>query len=185
MAGANTLRPIVLPEPVSQPFWSRGKFGMLGTAAWLCLVGMGSSQPLLHASSPVPATGTSPTCRIQQRTPLYVGFANGVSLDSFEESAVASRNIVREIRHWACDASTSTSVAVPSLQLAFARSTPVRLERVQFDDPALAHAHVVLSSTVAEHDKLHWRVDVTQGAEAGWAVTRTGIAGAEDLAEPQ
>lgn len=184
MAGANTLRPIVVLEPVPQPFTSRGKFGMLGTAAWLCLAGMGASQPMLHAASPPPATSTSPSCRIQQRTPLYVGFADNVSLDSFEESAIASRNIVREIRHWACDASTSTSVAVPSLQLAFARSTPVRLERVQFDDAALAHAHVVLSDTAADSDKLHWRIDLTQAAEAGWAVTATGIASGDDLAEP-
>lgn len=156
---------------------------MLGTAAWLCLAGMGSSQPVLEAAPSVPAS--SPRCRVQQRTPLYVGFPEGVALDSFEATALASRDIVREIRHWACGASTSPSVAVPSLQLAFAQSAPMRLDRLQFADTELVHAHVVLTSLAAPDDDRHWRVDLTRAAQTGWAVTHTGIASAQDLGDPQ
>lgn len=181
MAGANTLRPIVMPEPASTKSPRRAKFGMFGTAAWLCLAGMGSSQPLLHAASP--AAAAAPPCRIQQRTPLFVGFADNVSLDSFEDSAIASRHIVREVRHWACGTSTPTSVAVPSLQLALVQSAQVRIERVQFDDAELAHAHVVLSSPVAEDKRFYWRIDVTQAADAAWAVASTSIASERDIAD--
>jgi len=117
---------------------------------------------------------------IQQRAPLYVGFAPDARLDSFEKSAVASRDIVLEIKHWGCDASTSMNVAVPSLQLAFARSVSVRIERVQFDDVALVHAHVMLSSG----ENQQWRVDLTRDAEVGWTVTGTGTASSDDLIAP-
>lgn len=154
---------------------------MLGTAAWLCLAGMGSSQPILHAEAPAPVT--SPACAIQQRTPLYVGFALDAGLDSFEDSAVASRDIVREIKHWGCDASTTMTVAVPSLQLAFARSARVRIERLQFDDPELIHAHVMLSNGENTSRQQHWRADLTRGAELGWTVTGTGTVNADALTD--
>ncbi|HTU61779.1 MAG TPA: hypothetical protein VMF89_25155 [Polyangiales bacterium] len=141
---------------------------------------MGSSQPLLQAAA-VPAPVLSPACVIQQRAPLFVGFAPGARLDSFEDSALASRDIVREIKHWGWDASTSMTVAVPSLQLAFARSAAVLIERLQFDDVELAHAHVMLSSGESTPKQQHWRADLTRGAEAGWTVTATGIASADDL----
>jgi hypothetical protein len=113
-----------------------------------------------------------------------VGFPDNVSLDSFEATALASRDIVREIRHWGCDESTSTAVAVPSLQLAFARSATIRLDRLQFGDAALTQAHVVLSSGTDESDRSNWRVDLTRATDVGWAVTHTGIASARDLADP-
>ena len=140
---------------------------------------MGSSHPTLHAAAPAPASG--PACAIQQRTPLYVGFAPGARLDSFEDSAGASREILREIKHWGCDASTSMAVAVPSLQLAFARSAAVRIERLQFDDPELVHAHVMLSSGESTPEQQQWRADLTRGAEVGWTVTGTGIASPDEL----
>jgi hypothetical protein len=182
MAGANTLRPIAVPSVPAESFARRRKFGMVGTAAWLCLAGVGSSQPLLQAAVPAPVPGHA--CAIQQRAPLYVGLAPGARLDSFEKSAVASRDIVREIKHWGCDASTSMSVAVPSLQLAFARSGGVRIERLQFDDSELLHAHVMLSSLDTTARNPQWRADLTRDAELGWRVTGTGTASADDLAAP-
>lgn len=155
---------------------------MLGTAAWLCLAGMGSSQPVSQVAPAAPAS--TPPCHVQQRTPLYVGFPDGMPLDSFEETALASRDIVREIRHWACGRSTSPSLAVPSLQLAFAHNASMRLDRLQFADTELAHAHVVLSSLAHEKSR-HWRVDLSRAPEVGWAVTHTRIASAQDLSESQ
>lgn len=181
MAGTDTLRPIAVPSVPAESLARRGKFGMLGTAAWLCLAGVGSSQPLLHAEVPEPLAG--PKCAIQQRAPLYVALPPRARLDSFEESAIASSDIVREIKHWGCDASTSMSVAVPSLQLAFARSGGVRIERLQFDDSELVHAHVLLSSADNTSKPPQWRADLTRGAEVGWTVTGTGTASLEDLAE--
>ena len=184
MAGADTLRPIVVAERSRVPPVQRGKFGILGTAAWLCLAGMGSSPPLLHTASASVVHADDAACRLHQRNPLYVGFPSGFSLGTFEESALASRNIVREMKHWACDASTSTAVAVPSLQMAFAGSAPIRLDRVQLDDSVLTHAYVVVSSGAQEHERQHWRVDLRRHPEAGWAVTGTGVADANDLVEP-
>jgi hypothetical protein len=155
----------------------RRRFGLLGTAGWLCLMGMGSSQSSLHASSAAPSV----PCVIQQKTPLYVGFADSMGLDMFEQTALESREILREVKHWACDESTDTSAAVPSLQLAFAKAEPMRLDRLQFDDPALARAHVLLSDAKT----LFWRIDLAHTDEQGWAVTRTGIASARDLADPE
>jgi hypothetical protein len=184
MAGANTLRPIVMAPTSSELPVRRGKFGLFGTAAWLCLAGMGSSQPILHAASSVHASGAS--CLIAQKTPLYVGVFDRTAYDSFGETALASRNIVREVRHWACGASTSLSVAVPSLQLAFARGAALRLDRMQFDDSDMVHAHVVLSSTdtVTQSGPQHWRIELTQAPERGWTVTGTDMASAQDLVVP-
>jgi hypothetical protein len=171
------IRPIDLPPSVPpKRLGHRARFGVLGTAGWLCLLGMGSSQPVLRAESP--AAGTP--CRIQQKTPLFVGFAQGMGLEKFEETAIASRDIVRELKHWACDDSVDTSAAVPSLQLAFARSEPIRLDRLQFDEPNLARAHVVLTDS----GRTGWRVDFAQSAENEWAVTSTAIATAQDSASP-
>lgn len=155
---------------------------MLGTGAWLCLVGMGSSQPISHAASPPVAANSS--CRLQQKTPLYVGMPEGGTLDNFEESAIASRNIVREVKQWACGASTRMSVAVPSLQLAFARRAAIQLDRLQFDDPELLQAHVVLSSPASASAALHWRVELNRRPGSSWEVTGTDIASPRDLAEP-
>lgn len=177
MAAANTLRPIAVPAAPAESSAPRGRFGTLGIAAWLCLAGMGSSKPGLHAQGLAPVE--SPSCTIKQRTPLYVGFAEGTTLDTFEGSALASSEIVREIKHWGCGASTSMAVAVPSLQLTFARTEALIIESLKFDDPEFVHAHVVLSSSASALQ--HWRVDLTQGPEAGWIVSSTGIASLEDL----
>lgn len=142
---------------------------------------MGTAQPQLHAAPKVHAASSA--CRIQQRAPLFVGFAPGATLNSFEESAIASRKIVREVKHWVCGASTSLSVAVPSLQLAFARSEALELSRVQFDDLDLVHAHVVLSSMRSAGEQEHWRVDLSRQPEEQWRVMATGIARPEDLPE--
>ena len=182
MAGPITLRPIVTVPAAADASVRRGKFGLLGIAGWLCLVGMGSSQPISHAASPAPASSAS--CRLHQRTPFYVGLPEGAPLDSFEESAIATRHIVREVKQWACGASTRLSVAVPSLQLAFARNAPIQLDRLQLDDVDLLHAHVVLSSSVGASDRLHWRVELTHGPEDTWIVMGTGAASPADLAEP-
>ena len=156
---------------------------MLGIAGWVCLVGMGASQPISHAASPAPATSAS--CHLQQRPRLYVGLPEGAPVDTIDQSARASRDIVREVKQWACGASTSLSVAVPSLQLAFARNAPIMFDHVQLDDVELVHAHVVLSSPVSVTHQLHWRVELSRGPEQSWLVTGTDVASPRDLAEAE
>jgi hypothetical protein len=170
-----------MPKPgPAQRLSRRGSFGVLGVAAWLCLPVMGAPQPLLHAES----AAATPRCQIRQKTPLFVGFAKNRGLDSFEASAVASHGIIREVKHWACGDSTTPLLATPSLQRAFNRSASLRLDRLQFDNPGLARAHVVLSDASSAHSRSHWRIDLAQTDASGWAVTDTRIATAQDSADP-
>jgi hypothetical protein len=141
---------------------------------------MGASQPGLRAQG----AEAAPHCSVEQKKPLFVGFAEGMGLDSFEASALAAREIVREIKHWACDDDVNASAAVPSLQLAFAKSESLRLELLQFDDAELARAHVVLTEAPAGKGPLQWRVDLALADSSGWTVTRTRIATAADQAAP-
>jgi hypothetical protein len=178
MAGAQSLRPISFSKTACQPRRAGG-FGLLGIGAWACLLGMSAAQPTLRAdegSLRVP-------CKIEQKKPLYVGFAEHMGLDRFEESAGESRYIIREIKHWVCDDGVDSSMAVPSLQLAFARSYPLQIQRLQFDDSELMHAHVLLSDA-ADAKSESWRVDLVSVDDTGWAVTHTNIARPEDLANP-
>jgi hypothetical protein len=164
-----------------------GGFGVGATAAWLCLMGMGASQPPKHgdrfaASGDTDAESLA-SCKLKQKKPLFVGFAEGMHLDSFELSALAARDIVREVKHWACGDADNASIAVPSLQLAFARSAPIRLDVIQFDDAAMGSAHVLLAERVdTTNAEPNWRLDLT-AQDAGWAVTQSRLATAEDIAE--
>ena len=160
-----------------------GGFGVGATAAWLCLIGMGASQPPQHGDRFAASADSLASCKLKQKKPLFVGFAEGMHLDSFELSALAARDIVREVKHWACGDADNASIAVPSLQLAFARSAAIRLDVVQFDDPAMASAHVLLAESVgATNAEPNWRLDLT-AQDAGWAVTQSRLATPEDIAE--
>jgi hypothetical protein len=135
----------------------------------MSLLGFSAAQP--------PSASEAPRCSIAQKKPLYVGFANDMGLENFEDTAAASVDIVREIKHWACDNAESSNFAVPSLQLALARGS-VRLERVQFEDAT--HAHVLLSN----EKRPRWRIELTQ-AEETWRVTHNRVAKASDLIDSE
>ena len=141
------------------------RFGLLGVAAWMSLLGFSAAPP--------PSAAEAPRCNIAQKKPLFVGFADGMSLENFEDTAAASVDIVREVKHWACGNAETANLAVPSLQLALARGS-VRLERVQFRDAT--HAHVLL----ANETQPHWRIEVTQGDDA-WRVMHNRVAKASEL----
>ncbi|HET8933765.1 MAG TPA: hypothetical protein VFN67_10010 [Polyangiales bacterium] len=144
------------------------RFGLLSVAAWMSLMGFSAAPP--------PSAAEAPPCTIAQKKPLYVGFADDMSLENFEDTAAASVDIVREVKHWACSNPETANLAVPSLQLALARGS-VRLERVQFRDAT--HAHVLL----ADAKRPRWRLDVTQGDDS-WRVTHSRVAKASELPRP-
>ena len=135
----------------------------------MSLLGFSAAQPPLAAEAP--------SCTVAQKKPLYVGFANGMGLDNFEDAASASIDIVREVKHWACGSSETPSFAVPSLQLALARGS-VRLDRVQFEDST--HAHVLLANGAQPR----WHIELTQTEDA-WRVTRNRVTKASDLIDAE
>lgn len=188
MAAGLTLRPVVTLIPrtgaAQRKLRRIGGFGVGATAGWLCLMGMGASQPPKHSDHLATSldVNTLAGCKLKQKKPLFVGFAQGMHLDSFESSALAARDIVREVKHWACEDVDNASIAVPSLQLAFARSAPVRLDIVQFDDADMGSAHVLLADSVEANATPSWRLDLTE-QDSGWVVTQSRLATAEDIAE--
>jgi hypothetical protein len=183
MAAGHSLPPIDLPRDaaVQRKLRRLGGFGVGATAIWLCLIGMGASQPLQAGSGNAPEKAAS-SCKLKQKKPLFVGFAEGMQLDSFETSALAARDIVHEVKRWTCDDTEKASRAVSSLQLAFARHEPLRLDLVQFDDPSMERAHVLLSQDRDARSEPRWRVDLIEQS-AGWTISRSRLATAGDIAE--
>jgi hypothetical protein len=131
----------------------------------MSLLGFSAAQPSSAAEAR--------RCNIAQKKPLYVGFADDMGLENFEDTAASSVDIVREVKHWACSNPETANLAVPSLQRALARGH-VRLERVQFQDAT--HAHVLL----ADATRPYFRIDVTRANDA-WRVNHNRVAKASEL----
>ena len=181
MAAGHSLPPIDMPRTAANQRKLRrvGGFGVGATAAWLLLMGMSVSQPPQAERARASAASS---CKLKQKKPLFVGFAEGMRLDSFESSTLAARDILREVKHWACVDTENASVAVPSLQLAFARSEPIRLDMIQFDNADMERAHVLLAEDRATHVQPRWRLDLTEQG-SGWTVTSSRQATSADIAE--
>lgn len=155
----------------SAPPWLAG----LLAVSWLCLCGEspdGSALPGARAQS-APASvmqaAVDPRCTIEQKKPLFVGFAPGMTLDAFEPAAEASREIWRSAKAWLCDV-RAIEVAPKALAHALSQHASLRGEEVRFDDQQFQHAHVVLIDASKSHPQSGWEVHLLHGEHA-WTVT--------------
>src|SRR5437868_5674759 len=78
---------------------------------WFCLCGESPEAGVLRGvraqsadSVQAGQAGIDARCKVEQKKPLFVGFAVGMTLDAFEPAAQASREIWRATKHWLCDA---------------------------------------------------------------------------------
>jgi hypothetical protein len=110
-----------------------------------------------------------PGCTIEQKKPLFVGFAAGMTLDAFEPAAEASREIWRAAKAWLCDV-RATEFAPKALAQALSQHATLRGEEVRFDDQLFQHAHVVLVDARTTHPQSGWEVHLLHGEHA-WTVT--------------
>jgi len=112
-------------------------------------------------------------CTVEQKRPMFVGFARGGDLESFEPAAIASRLIFRSVRQWLCQTeAVGTASPTPSLRSALGARRSLRAEQIQFEDVPLTRAHLVLAelSRGAPRER-GWHVHVARGRE-GWSVAR-------------
>jgi hypothetical protein len=135
-----------------------------------CVFGLGDGRLEPNVAAAVPPAH----CNVAQKTPLYVGFAEGMTLDSFEPAAEASRAIWYGFKAWLCEASADPKDRAPrphALHAALAAQHAVRVEQVQFDDPAMFRAHVVLLDLAADPAvPSGWHVHLER-SDDGWHVT--------------
>jgi len=151
----------------------RNRALLFGCALCLGLIYVGTSQLQLHAAPAV----QSMRCSVAQKRPLFVGFAHGGDLDSFEPAALASRDIYRAVKQWLCESSQPPSARTghtPSLRVALLDRRPLRAEQIQFDNVPLSRAHVVLAQLGLERpyapSERGWHVHVARSPE-GWSVS--------------
>jgi hypothetical protein len=113
-------------------------------------------------------------CSIAQRSPFFVGFAPGGSLDSFEPAALASREILHATRQWLCQDMEPASLRSQSLRQALRERHALRAEQIQFEDVPLSRAHLVLAQLAGANlpSESGWHVHVARGA-GGYRVTHT------------
>ena len=148
--------------------------GLLAVS-WLCLCGEspdGHTLPGARAqSAPAGATQTAidPRCTIEQKKPLFVGFAAGMTLDAFEPAAAASREIWRAAKAWLCDV-RAPQASPRALSQALSQHATLRGEEVRFEDPLFQHAHVVLVDARQAHAQSGWQVHLVHD-EGAWRVT--------------
>lgn len=148
--------------------------GLLAVS-WLCLCGEspdGHTLPGARAQSEpasVMQAAVDLGCTIEQKKPLFVGFAAGMTLDAFEPAAEASREIWRAAKAWLCDV-RANEVAPKALAQALSQHATLRGEEVRFDDQLFQHAHVVLVDARTSHPQRGWEVHLLHG-ERAWRVT--------------
>lgn len=159
---------------------ARASHGFLAISAcalalYLFAFGLGFA-PLRAAGARAPTASTR--CSLVQKKPLFVGFATGMSLDSFETTAVSTRDIWHTVRDWLCADpavlhATGAAVHGPRLHHALTQQHTLRLEEVQFDDPAGQRAHAVMLDTLTESaGPRGWHVHVEYTpADDIWQVT--------------
>jgi hypothetical protein len=149
---------------------------VIGCACVLYLGAFAVGQVPLRAEPPASA------CTVTQKLPLFVGFADGMSLDSFEPATFAVREIWHNTQPWLCEDPAlphPTSAAHGArLRQALTNRHNLRLEAVQFDDPEWHRAHLVLrdlDTNKTAHSREHaeprgWHIHV-ENTEDGWRVT--------------
>lgn len=138
-------------------------------ALYLGAFWFGFWQPTAAGSAAVSAA----RCNLVQKHPLFVGFGAGMSLDDFEPTAAATREIWRTVRSWVCENpatlhATGAAAHSPRMHLALHRRHALRLEEVQFDDAQGQRAHVMLLDLDAAPRGWHVHVEHTENA---WQVT--------------
>lgn len=158
---------------------SRTSFAHRGVLRWgsallvffLGLCGVSGDDPLSHDAHAQPPAAAA-RCQVIQKHPLFVGFATGMSLDSFELATFASREIWHRVKTWLCGGSDATEAfGSESLRAAVARHSTLRVEEVRFDDASFARAHAVVVDTRASADSAQaWYVHLRRGSDA-WRVT--------------
>ena len=140
-----------------------------------CVLGLGliyaatwQLQPSAEPAAPNQA------CKVEQKRPLFVGFASGGGLDSFEPAALSSRGIFRAVKQWLCNAQEPPAARTghtPSLRVALHDQRTMRAERIQFDDAPLSRAHLVLAElALGQPRERGWHVHVARNPE-GWSVS--------------
>jgi hypothetical protein len=148
----------------SRGFWAAG----LSTLALLLPeFGDGHAQAPQLSAARLGAMG----CNVSQKHPLFVGFADDMTLDSFEDAASASRDIWHGFKGWLCDDVSAPGALGPrpaSLYSALTRQHPIRVEQMQFDDAQFSHAHVVLRDVATKASG--WHVHLHNDSD-GWHVT--------------
>ena len=158
------------PESGTSPQRLRSRAWAFGCAVGLALIYVGTCQLQLHAA---PAAAGS-LCKLEQKRPLFVGFAKGAGLDRFEPTALASRGVYRAVRQWLCISDELPAARVghtPSLRVALTDQRPLRAEQIQFDDAPLQRAHLVLAElALGQPRERGWHVHVARGPE-GWSVS--------------
>lgn len=179
MGRAQSLRPIVISKthasvaPAAGALWLR----VLG---WLCFIGLAAAQPLSHVRG---EQMLAPRCHVARKSPLFVGFAAGTGLESFEGCARASGQILRRIETWSCEDPSSVYLAMPSLQLALGSEEGVSVESVHFDAPDQSLAHVLVSHGQPTGAAMHWRIDVERLGDS-WSVAQVSSDVASSRALP-
>ena len=184
MGSGSSLRPLVV-EQASDPSPDEPRlFAPLGRAwprtaralSWLSLGCLAMVEPLSRAE---PSQLTPSACVVKQQSPLFVGFAEDADLASFEDTAIASKALLRGVKGWACGAPPGDATVVPSLRLALASSAGVRIARVQFEVSDLTRGYVVLDVPDGPAGSLaaasRWQVDMARQDDASWTVSRTSV----------
>jgi hypothetical protein len=140
--------------------WLLGGLSVL----WLCLCG---ESPEGHAAPRAPHVDAADGCRIEQKKPLFVGFAAGMTLDAFEPAAQASRAIWLTTKALLC---TAPAPAPHALTQALSQHATLRGEAVHFEDQQFERAHVVMVDARQAHPHSGWHVHLVRG-ETTWRVT--------------
>jgi hypothetical protein len=158
------------PDSRTSPQKLHSRALAVGCAIGLAFIYVGTCQLQLRAE---PAAASS-TCKLEQKRPLFVGFAKGSGLDSFEPTALASRGVYRTVKQWLCNAQERPAARTghtPSLLVALTDQRLLRAEQIQFDDAPLQRAHLVLAElSLGQPRERGWHVHVARGPE-GWSVS--------------
>ena len=158
------------PESRTTPRQLRSRAWVFGCAVSLALIYAGTCQLQLRAEPAVPGQA----CKVEQKRPFFVGFAKGAGLGSFEPTALASRGVFRAVKQWLCNVEERPATRAghtPSLRVALTEQRTLRAEQIQFDDPPLSRAHLVLAElALGQPRERGWHVHVARGPE-GWSVS--------------
>jgi hypothetical protein len=139
---------------------------LIGALAW------SAGLPATRSQAIDPAAATA-ACSIARKHRVYVGMADGVDLDDYERAAGEAHSIMSLVKAGLCTPGRggSQQLLTPSLRSALEAGRRVQLAEVQFDDVALAHAHVLLRSNATSGSTTidgAWRVHVHR--DAAWQI---------------
>lgn len=154
----------------SSPLERLARLGPAALAFAFCLCGVSDRDYSVREARAQPPSAVA-RCQVIQKRPLFVAFANGMSLDSFEPATLASREIWRRVKNWLCDSDSAEAFGSESLRAAIARHSTLRVEQVRFDDAQFSRAHaVVVDARLGPNTLRGWHVYLQHGEES-WRVT--------------